>query len=67
MLIMLDLLISTQNLGNDSQMGDLVSPYLMQPLLVHYEKNTCIYYIFKKSYDNFLISSQMASYANPFD
>ena len=38
MLIMLDLLISTQNLGNDSQMGDLVSPYLMQPLLVHYEK-----------------------------
>ena len=38
MLIMLDLLISTQNLGNDSQMGDLVSPYLMQPLLVHYGK-----------------------------
>ena len=35
---MLDLLISTQNLGNDSQMGDLASLYLMQPLLVHYEK-----------------------------
>ena len=43
MVIMLDLLISTQNLSNDSQMGDLVSPYhhspyLMQPFLVHYEK-----------------------------
>ena len=38
MVIMLDLLISTHNLSNNSQMGDLVSPYLMQPFLVHYEK-----------------------------